>query len=589
MNELIFPPETQLKVDHIITIGQHLDIYAGAQQTQATCPDCHTVSTKVQARYWRHPQDTPWFGMTVRLHLEVRRFACAEKGCLRKTFVEGLTGLLPANAHRTTRLKKQHLATAYALGGEAGKHLAGLLGMPISGDTLLREIRLAPEPVKPVVKVVGVDDWAMRKGHTYGTILVDLEKRQPIDLLPNREAVDVAAWLQAHPEIEIISRDRGKEYIKAATEGAPQAEQVADRWHLLKNLREAVVTFLQQKPLCLQAAGTAGDLSPQEAELTAKEPDLWPEEAAFPCPEPDKTPSPAVGAEPPPPVPGLEVAEELPLTKVAQAKTTRHARRRERYERVCELKLAGFSDRAIGRQTKLSRQTVRKYLAADTCPQYAPGRVVRQSKLTPWLGHLEKSWQAGNTNASQLWREIRALGFSGCLGLVSRWAIAQRNLLPAENRYCRQQPGEVKPALSRQVHPVSWSAQRASWLIFLDDDKLDDEEKSAHLRMLAAESELVTVDRMTHQFVRIIKERQADKLDQWLKDVTAGGLKALMSFANGIRADLNAVRNALKMCWSNGQVEGQNNRLKFIKRQMYGRAKLDLLRKRVLYRPASPG
>jgi transposase len=588
MNELIFPPETQLKVDHIITIGRHLDIYAGAHQTQATCPDCHTVSTKVQARYWRHPQDAPCLGMTVRLHLEVRRFACAEKSCARKTFVESLTGLLPANAHRTTRLKKQHLATAYALGGEAGKHLAGLLGMPISGDTLLREIRLAPEPVKPEVRVVGVDDWAMRKGRTYGTILVDLEKRQPIDLLPNREAADVAAWFQAHPEIEIISRDRGKEYIKAATEGAPQAEQVADRWHLLNNLREAVVTFLQQKPICLQAAGIAGDLSPEETELTAKESDLWPEEVAFPYPEPDKTPSTVVGEELPPPLPGLEVEEKLPITKVAQAKATRHARRRERYERVWELKQAGLSDRAIGRQMKLSRRTVRKYLAADACPQYASGRI-RQSKLTPWLGHLEKSWQAGNTNASQLWREIRDMGFSGCLGLVSRWAIAQRNLLPAENRYCRQQAPEVKPALSRQVHPVSWSAQRAAWLVFLDDDKLDDEEKLARLRMLTADPELVIVDRMTHQFIRIIKERQVDKLDEWLKDATAGGLKALMSFAKGIRADLNAVRNALKMHFSNGQVEGQNNRLKFIKRQMYGRAKLDLLRKRVLYRPASPG
>jgi transposase len=587
MNELIFPSETQLKVDHITTTGQHLDIYAGAQRDQATCPDCHTVSTKVQARYWRHPQDAPWLGMTVRLHLEVRRFACAEKGCPRKTFVEGLTGLLPAKARRTARLKEQHLVTAYALGGEAGKQLAGLLGMPISGDTLLREIRQAPEPVKPVVRVVGVDDWAMRKGRTYGTILVDLEKRQPIDLLPNREAADVAAWFREHPEIEIISRDRGKEYIKAATEGAPQAEQVADRWHLLNNLRAAVVTFLQQKPICLQAAGTAGDLSPEEAELTPTEPDLWPEEVAFPCSEPEKTPSTGVGVELPPPLPVLAVAAEWPLTQVAQAKATRHARRRERYEQVGELKLAGFSDRAIGRQMKLSTRTVRKYLAAATCPQYTPGQV-RQSKLTPWLGQLEKSWQAGNTNASQLWREIRALGFSGCLGLVSRWAIAQRNLLPAESRYCRQQTPHVKPALSRQVNPVPWSAQRASWLIMLDDDKLDDEEKLARLRMLTADPELVTVDRMARQFIRIIKERQTDKLDQWLDDIATDGLKALLSFAKGIRADLNAVRNALKMCWSNGQVEGQNNRLKFIKRQMYGRAKLDLLRKRVLYRPASP-
>jgi transposase len=204
------------------------------------------------------------------------------------------------------------------------------------------------------------------------------------------------------------------------------------------------------------------------------------------------------------------------------------------------------------------------------------------------LPYLEERWQAGCTNASQLWREIKGQGFSGCLGLVGRWASAQRQLLPASQRYSRQQFQTVQPPLSRQTRPASWSAQRASWLIILDEEKLDDEEQAARTRMIEADPQVMMVDRLAQQFIRMVKERSAQGLDQWLLDVVASGIKTLTSFANGLRNDLAAVRNALSMPWSNGQVEGQINRLKVIKRQMYGRAKLDLLRKRVLYRTSSP-
>lgn len=570
MNELIFPPEAALKIEDIRKIDQHIDIYVRSQQSEASCPACQSVSNYVHGRYWRHPQDLPWVGLSVQLHLEVRRFACRDEKCFRKTFAEGLTELLAPRARRTTRLKEQHLATAQALGGEAGRRLSYQLGMPISGDTLIRDIRQTPDPPTVSVRVVGVDDWAMKKGHHYGTILVDLEQRRPIELLGSREADEVTTWLQAHPELEIVSRDRGKEFIKAATEGAPQAEQVADRWHLLANLREAVVTFLQHKPVCLQAAA-------QEAETDR------PEEALMPTDQSESSPSePGASPSPSPPV---QAEEKRPLTPIEQEQAAHRARRQERFEQVRQLKQAGYSDRAIGRHMKMATQTVRKYVEAESCPQYPAGRV-SPSKLTPWLPDLEQRWQAGCTNASQLWREIDQKGFSGSLGLVIRWAASQRNLLPPPNRYRRQQPEAVQPALARQLQPVPWSAGRASWLIILDEVKLDDDEQAARTRMLAADTQLTTVDRLVRQFIQLVKERRGHDLDQWLKDVAVSGIKALKSFAKGLRADLAAVRNALSMSWSNGQTEGQINRLKFIKRQMYGRAKLDLLRKRVLYQPS---
>lgn len=571
MNDLIFPPKASLKIEDIEKVGQHIDIYARSVRTEARCPDCQAVSSEVHCRYWRHPQDLPCVGLTVRLHLEVRRFACRDAGCGRKTFAEDLSELLACRARRTTRLRAQHLATAYALGGEAGKRLAHELGMPISGDTLIRDIRQTPETPALSVRVVGVDDWAMRKGNRYGTILVDLEAHCPIDLLGSREAQEVVAWFQAHPEIEIISRDRGKDYIKAATEGAPQAEQVADRWHLLHNLQEAVATFLQQQPICLQAAAQGAALDQK------KEPPLPPAQAES---SPNGTDISSTSSAP------AQVAEKRPLTQVEQNKAAGRARRQKRFDQVRQLEQAGYSDRAIGRHMKMSTNTVREYVQADNCPYYPVGRI-GPSKLSPWRPHLEQRWLAGCTNASQLWREIRQKGFSGSLGLVIRWAVSQRNLLPTENRYSRQQSEAVQPALSRQIQPVPWSAGRASWLVMLADDKLDDQQQAARASMLAADPHMVTLDRLARQFVQFVKDRRSNDLDPWLNDVAASAIKALTSFANGIRADLAAVRNALSLSWSNGQTEGQINRLKFIKRQMYGRAKLDLLRKRVLYRAPS--
>ena len=225
-----------------------------------------------------------------------------------------------------------------------------------------------------------------------------------------------------------------------------------------------------------------------------------------------------------------------------------------------------------------------KYLAAETCPLYPCGRL-RPSMLTPWLPHLEERWQAGYTNATQLWREMEAQGFKGSRGLVARWAARERELLPPTTQYSRQQPREVRPKLTRQTRPVPWSAPRASWIVVKERTLLDDQEKSTLERMIAADAQVKLVAQLAERFVTMVKQREAEKLEKWLQDATASGVRSFISFASGLRKDLTAVYNALSMSWSNGQTEGQVNRLKFIKRMMYGRANFDLLRKRFLYRP----
>lgn len=278
------------------------------------------------------------------------------------------------------------------------------------------------------------------------------------------------------------------------------------------------------------------------------------------------------------------VPVEKPQTKAEQAKEACHAHRQARFELVNQLHQGGHSMRAISCQLGLARRTVRKYIEADTCPQYTTG-YPHPSKLASWLPYLEERWQADYTNATQLWREIVALGFSGSRGLVSRWAAKERRLLPAKTQYSRQQPEGVKPILTKQTQSAPWSAPRASWLPVKDRSQLNDKEKVVLARMVASDPQVALAADLIERFSTMVKQKEAEKLEAWLTDAVASGIHALISFANGIRQDFSAVYNALSMIWSNGQVEGQVNRLKFIKRTMYGRANFDLLRKRVLYRP----
>lgn len=360
---------------------EKIDIYARRSVVGLPCPDCQQMSEREHSCYQRHPYDLPCFGFRVQLHLQVRRFFCHNKACSRCTFAEPFPELVRHKARRTQRLRQQQLAVAFAVSGEAGRRLLPSLAMPLSGDTLIRDIRQSPNEEMTTPRVLGIDDWAKKRGHTYGTILVDLETSQPIDLLDSREAKDVTAWLRQHPGIEIISRDRAYDYIKAVNDGAPEAQQVADRWHLLTNLREAVETMLSHKPAALAAAGEPN--AAQDLDRQAKE---TKEKTATPVSM--KAPDQKATA----------VPNNPPLTKAQKDKAARHDRRQARFELIKQLHKEGYSIWAIQQHLKISWRTVRKYMDADVCPQYPTGRV-RSSILTPWLPYLgisnKRAWIHG--------------------------------------------------------------------------------------------------------------------------------------------------------------------------------------------------
>jgi transposase len=466
--------------------------------------------------------------------------------CPRRIFTERLPDVVAPQARTTRRLHEAHCDIGFALGGEAGARLAARLAMPTSPDTLLRRVRQAPLAQRTTVRVLGVDDWAFRRGHHYGTILCDLEQRCPVDLLPERSADALCEWLKAHPEVEIISRDRGDDYIRGATAGAPQAVQVADRWHLLRNLRDALKGTADRHHAAVQAAA-------RESAALSQEP-----APILPIVESEPPPAPASSLPPP-------AAEPQPASR---------SRRKAIYEQVLELHQLGLSRRTIAARLGLDRSTVQRYVEADSFPERAGRRYHRRTDR--FADYLKQRWGEGCRNAVQLFAELKARGFGGSYYSVRRRLACWRKAAPPTA--AGNTPNSARPSILERP-----SARRVSWLLLKEEAELEAEERRFLERLQTRCPELRTAAVLGREFAAMVSERREEAWEAWLAKATAAGAtKELRSFAENLQKDEAAVRAALRLEWSNGQVEGQVNRLKTIKRQRYGRAKFDLLRKRVL-------
>lgn len=502
-------------------------------RSEAACPRCLKMSRRIHSHYERKLADLPWNGLPVQVRLCTRRFFCETPKCGQRIFTERLPRTVTPHARRTQRLANLLNRFTLALGGEAGARLAHEVGVVTSGDTLLRQLRKSPFPILPTPRVLGVDDWAWRKGQRYGTILCDPLRGRVVDLLEDRKSESVTTWLQAHPGIEVITRDRAGAYAEAARAGAPHAVQVADRWHLLRNLSDALQRTLEPRHAELRKAAQATEATAIQEQPTVAAP-MPKDEAAVRPPPPDSL------------------------------RQARRSRRLARYEAVMELVQQGVSQVAIERKLGIGRRTVRRWLRAGGFPERQPTK--RHSSITPFASYLEQRFQQGCRNAAQLWRELREQGFAGSQVRVRGWV--QR---------LRPQDSEVQTAPAPTPHPkILATPRQTAWMVLKQPP-----EALAYLEEVARRCpEITATGAVAREFVRMVREHDSSAWTAWLQ---AANATKLARFANDLRRDEAAVLAALRVSWSNGSTEGQVHRLKLIKRQMYGRAKFDLLRLRVLH------
>lgn len=525
-----------------------------SQQTGQVCPDCGHGAPRVHSCYPRTLADLPWGKREVKLVIGARRFFCDQPACRRRTFVEPLRGLAAPRARRSDQLAERQRQLGLANGGEAGARLSRRLSMPTSADTILRLVRRTPEANQPTppLRVIGVDDWAYRRGQGYGTLLIDHERGRPVDLLPDREPKSLIDWLQRHPGIQLITRDRAQVYIDALTAGAPQAQQVADRFHLLQNLREALERFFDRHPAELKQVR----LSRDPAAPTASEPQNRPDSAQNP-----------------------RKLKRRPLkgnSQVLQQRAGRRAQRQARFDEVHALARQGHSHRQIARQLKLARPTVKRWLATDQLPR--PRGHPETSKAEPWADYLRSRWQSGCHSPRQLWHELRAQGYAGSEPGVWRWLLRLRE---------GQAEGgpilDVRPRLPPTVQTYSLSSRQAAWVLVRPPEQRKPDEQVWLDQMPATLPAVSTAEPLAQQFVTMVKDKRRSEFDTWLEAAEDSGVRELRNFATGLRGDYAAVVAGLSLKWSNGPTEGHINRLKLLKRSMYGRAKFDLLRLRVLH------
>ncbi|MGV9567717.1 ISL3 family transposase [Streptomyces sp. NPDC003480] len=484
---------------------------------------CGQSSARVHGRYVRRLRDVAVGGLGVVIELCVRRFRCENPACTVVTFAEQVLGLTTPHSRHTPLLREVLTQIGLALAGRAGARLASAVGLTIGRDTLLRLVRSLPEPDSGEVEVLGVDDFAFRKGRHFGTVLIDMATHRPLHLYDGRDGEDLAAWLRDHPEVKVICRDRSSGSGEGARVGAPQAEQVADRYHLWANLGQAV-----------------------EKTVNAHRSRL---------------------AEPPPARSGshdtLAAAPEV-VQPPKELKIV--ARLREQHAAAHELWGQGMSKAAIGRKLGLHQATVRKLVGARSADDVVAKSLQRAHVVDPYVGHLHRRWNEGIRNAAQLFREIQELGYPGGELAVQRHLRRYRT-----GRGHASAPGPKPPSV-RKV--TAWIMTHPEHLRDEDADKLH--------RLRERDPELDRLTLHVRKFAAMMTGRHGDRLEDWITEVERDSLAPLAGFARNLRRDFDAVRNGLSLPHSSGAVEGNINRLKMLKRQMFGRAGLDLLRKRVL-------
>jgi transposase len=555
------PAESGVRVDSLAVVEGMVVAVVAATRATVPCPVCGKSASRVHSHYRRTVADLPWQGVPVRLDLHTRRFYCDAPTCPRQIFAERFPDLVAAGARRSARLSTLYLAISLVLGGEAGTRLAADLGLTVSPDTLLRITTADPLPASPTPRVLGVDDWSWRRGRRWGTILVDLERHRPIEILPDRQADTLARWLQDHPGVQYVARDRAGAYADGIRTGAPDAVQIADRLHLVKNAGEALEQVLRRHHASLRAAAKAVDQAAGADD-------------APPCaPEAGSAAAPASPAPPAPPV-------AAPPAGAEQAQTASRDRRAAQYAEVLALSRQGLGPTAVAQRVGLTRQTVARWLRAGVFPERAPA-APRHRGVAAHEPYLRERWQAGCQHARQLWRELRERGFTGGAEAVRRLVVAWR-ASPARPGPPRRRPATAARAAPPPPATRPRSPRQARWLLVKPEEALTPDQQAYVTHLVQACPEVLVAQRLTRECNRLVRERDQGALAPWLTAAQTSVVPEFGELAKGFGRDHAAVEAALQYEWSSGQVEAQVLQVKALRRQMRGRGGFALVRRRVV-------
>jgi transposase len=518
-----------MHLEQIEIAEQALVLSLSLDTPEAACPLCQQMASRIHSRYVRTLQDMPCVGKPLRLLVQIRRFFCDNTQCLRKIFAERLPDLTSVYARRTTRATLALSEIGFVLGGKPGAAMSACIGLPSNRMTILRMVRRMPAPMAPTPHLLGVDEWAYRRGHRYGTILVNLETGRPVDLLPDHQATTFATWLQQHPGVQLISRDRAGEFARGATLGAPEAIQSADRFHIVRNLADMVERALQAHRPALKAIHLLINNAQQPSLLLRH-------------PRPDR-----------------ERHKQQAQTKM-----------QERYDEVQRLIKEGMSHRAISLHLHLHRDSVIRYARAKNTPSRAP-RPARPGILAPYEVYLKTRFLVGERNGVGLYREIVLQGYTGSRMTVERFLLGLRAM--------EQQGLSIPPTTSTQEMTPS----RAVGLMLRHQGDLTPAAKMTLQQVCQIHPDVAYLNAALQDFLSMVRHLHGEDLEQWIQNALQSTIPELIAFAKKLRQDQAAVQVGLTLQWNNGVVEGNVNRLKLIKRSMYGRANFDLLRARVLH------
>lgn len=487
-----------------------LVIGVACESSSMSCPECYQPSTRIHGSYQRTVADLPCAGRNVNLFLTVRKFVCTTPTCSRRIFTERLPGLVESYARMTPRLIALVQTLGLVAGGQMGTRQADRTGIAITPSTLLRHLMQLPAPTRRAVRVLGVDDFAWKKRFKYGTILVDLQRRKIIDVLADRESATVEAWLKAHPEVGLVSRDRGKEFAKAATLGAPQAQQVVDRFHMVKNLSEVLREILGH---C-------------RAEIRQGEP---------PVPELEKT-----GEERTRPLPTVATWQQRTPLQVKKVHQARQASRDDRYAQMTALRVQGLTQLEVAKRMGMSEKAVRNWLKRGAAPTNER-QFRRRSVFDRYAAYVLQRWQEGIDEGKQLYEEIQAQGFPGTVRVVQRFVQALRD-----------DPETI--TLAPATVAERFSANAATWLFIRDPAQLT-AEKQAELELICQRSETACLTyALTQQFMTMLRLRRGQEFETWLEAVEASHIVELCRFAHSLCQDKEAVVAGLTLSYSNDYV-----------------------------------